>query len=289
MSKWKPSLEDVFGILSDRMQSYFNRTKRLVGRPDEKGLPREEIVLDFLKKMLPKDIGIAKGYVINLNGGCSKECDIILFRESSPIFKISPTSELYLIPIEDVFGVIEVKSVLDKKQYDNCLKKQTSFFEVYQERCVDEDEHIHLKEPIEIGYAHDEPFFSVFCYEIKESDFDDDIYIHLCESPFSYLFCLNRGVYAYVTDQTIIRHNSLNLGITGSTSSRNNRSLNEIISRDCMVDYHSRCYDDFKFDSAQNGDMLMIMFAYLADRLTESELESYSIGDYIALWRKSAL
>lgn len=289
MPKWKPSLEDVFGILSDRMQSYFERTKRLAGRPDEKGLPREEVVLNFLKEFLPKNIGIAKGYVINLNGNCSKECDIILYRESSPLFKISPTSEIYLIPIEDVYGVIEVKSVLDKKQYKNCQEKQTSFLEVYQDRWIDEDEHIHLEEPLELGYAYDEPFFSVFCYDIKESDFEDGIYVHLCDSPFSYLFCLNRGVYSYVTDHTIIRHNSINLGITSNTSSRNNSSLSEIVSRGCMIEYHSRCYDDFKFDSAQNGDMLMVMFAYLADRLTESELESYSVGDYIALWRKSAL
>ncbi|WP_445360215.1 DUF6602 domain-containing protein [Microbulbifer sp. EKSA005] len=287
MSQWKPSLEDVFGLLSDRMQSYFERTKRLVGRPDEKGFPREEVVLNFLKEFLPKNIGIAKGYVINLSGGCSKECDIILFRESSPLFKISPTNELYLIPIEDVYGVIEVKSILDKKQYKNCQEKQESVLEIHKNRWVDEEEHIHLGKPLKPDFAYDEPFFSVFCYDIKDSDFNDNFYIHLCDSPFSYIFCLNRGVYSNVTDNTIIRHNSLNLGITGNTSSHNSSSLNEIVSRDCMVDYHSRCYDDFKVDLAQNGGMLMVMFAYLADRLEDSELENYSIADYISLWRKS--
>lgn len=289
MRHWKPSLEDVFGILSDRMQSYFERTKRLVGRPDEKGLPREEVVLGFLKEFLPKNIGVAKGYVINLNGDCSKECDIILFRNSSPLFKISPTNDLYVIPIEDVYGVIEVKSILTKEQYKNCQDKQGSFYEVYRNRHVDEEEHVHLSKNEELYIPSDEPFFSVFCYDIKHSDFDDDFYCYICDSPFSYLFCLNHGVYAYANDQNIIRYNSLDLGITGDTSSHNNGALNEILSRSSMIDYHARCYDDFKFENVSNGEMLMIMFAYIVDRLEESILDDYSIADYIALWRKKSI
>lgn len=126
MATWTPSMEDVFGILSDKMQSYFERTKKSVERPDEKGAPREEIVLEFFKDFMPSSIGVEKGYAINLNGDHSRECDIIFYRKNtSPIFKISPTSNLYIIPIEDIYGAIEVKSSLTQTQIKNCLLKKT--------------------------------------------------------------------------------------------------------------------------------------------------------------------
>ena len=292
ITMWKPSLKDVFGILADRMESYFQRTKKLVNRPDEKGAPREEVVLQFLKEFLPENIGVAKGYIINLNGDCSKECDIVIFRKTSSIFKISPTQNLYLIPIEDVYGVIEVKSILTLAQYSNCIEKLNSFEYVYNNRYVDEDHFVALEKPHTPVDTSDKPFFAVFCYDIKHTDYEDiyhDFYLYLCCNPCSFVFCLNNGVYSKITDDVIIRFNSLDLGITKSTSEYTSESMNEIISRFCMSDYHARSYDNFKFDKSKNGDMLMIMFAYISDRLETATLENYSIGDYIALWRKSAL
>jgi hypothetical protein len=288
MNKWKPSLTDTFGLLSDRMQSYFERTKRLVGRPDEKGAPREDVILEFLKEFLPNNLGIEKGYVINLNGDCCDECDIIIFRRSSPIFKISPTKNIYIIPIEDVFGVIEVKSVLTEYQYKNCQNKKDSFFHVHKNRHVEESHLIHLEPPHTPTFPSYKPFFAVFCYEVNGEDFyDNDFYHYICDNPFCYLFCLNEGVYSYVSDAVIARHHSLRLGITIETSSRNNNSLNEITNRFCMSSNYDH-YNSFKFDDAKNGDMLMIMFAYLMDKLESQNLDFYSVADYIALWRRTA-
>ncbi len=287
MSKWSPSLEDVFGILSDQMQSCFERTKRLVGRPDEKGLPREEVVLDFLRKFLPDSVGVAKGYIINLNGDYSKECDVIVFRKSSPVFKMSPTQELYLVPIEDVYGVIEVKSILTKKQYSNCLLKQSSFLEVHKKREVDENEHIAFDFKKEI-YSFDAPFYSVFCYEIDHSDFDRFFYEHICDNKVSYIFCLSEGVYSLATDDNIIRHNSIKTRITRDTSASSNSSLTEIISRYAMCETHARTYNDFKFDKSIAGDFLMVMYAYLMDQIQNKNLAGYQIADYIALWRTNS-
>jgi hypothetical protein len=117
--------------------------------------------------------------------------------------------------------------------------------------------------------------------------YDDNFYPFLCDNPFSYLFCLSEGVYSYASDTVIERHHSLHLGITIETSSRNNSAMNEITTRFCMTSNYDR-YNSFKFDAAINGDMLMIMFAYLMDQLESQNLEKYSVADYIALWRRSS-
>jgi len=287
MSNWSPSMIDIFGLLADKMQSYFNRTKRLVGRPDEKGIPREEVVFEFFKEFMPSNIGVSKGYIINLNGDYSNECDIILHRKnSSPILKISPTQNIHIIPIEDVYGVIEVKSKLTNKEIENCVKKQQSLVLCNQRRLVDETEHYHLP-PYEAEEAPSAtpPFFAVFCYAIDHHGIDD-FWVELHDhSSFDAVYCFEEGAYTHVSDSTTIRHYSLKKGITGNASSCNSASLDNITARICMPDYYERSYSDFNFDAATNGELLMIMYAYINDHIENAELESYSISDYIALWK----
>jgi len=278
---------DVFGLLADKMQSYFDRTKRLVGRPDEKGIPREEVALEFFKEFMPNNIGVSKGYIINLNGGHSKECDIILHRKNnSPILKISPTQNLHIIPIEDVYGVIEVKSKLTIKEIENCKDKQQSLFFCNQQRIIDETEHYHLPpyEAEEVPAATP-PFFAVFCYGIDNRGMDDFI-VELHErAGFDAIYCLEEGAYTRITDSTTIRHYSLQKGITGNASSCNSDSLNDITARFCMSEYYARSYSDYNFDAAKGGELLMVMYAYINDHIETAELSNYSISDYIALWK----
>jgi uncharacterized protein DUF6602 len=78
----------------------------------EAGRQREDDVREFLSRFLPHRLGIASGEIVASNGDTSPQLDIIIYDAlETPLFDESNGS--IVVPIEGVYGVVEVASKLD--------------------------------------------------------------------------------------------------------------------------------------------------------------------------------
>jgi len=79
----------------------------------ERGRSRETGVAGFLKENLPEAFGVGTGEVFSFSAeGVSPQCDIIIYdRMRTPIF--GKDKAVQQIPIEGVFAIVEVRSILD--------------------------------------------------------------------------------------------------------------------------------------------------------------------------------
>jgi hypothetical protein len=79
----------------------------------ERGRSRESGVARFLKENLPEAYGVGTGEVFSFNtGGISPQCDLVVYdRMRTPIF--GKDKSVQQIPIEGVFAIIEVRSIID--------------------------------------------------------------------------------------------------------------------------------------------------------------------------------
>lgn len=79
----------------------------------ERGRSRETGVARFLRENLPDAYGVGTGELFSFNGeGVSPQCDILIYdRMKTPVF--GKQEAVQQIPIEAVYVVIEVRSILD--------------------------------------------------------------------------------------------------------------------------------------------------------------------------------
>jgi hypothetical protein len=79
----------------------------------ERGRSRESGVARFLKENLPEAYGVGTGEVFSFNTeGISPQCDLVVYdRMRTPIF--GKDKSVQQIPIEGVFAIIEVRSIID--------------------------------------------------------------------------------------------------------------------------------------------------------------------------------
>lgn len=101
------------------------REAGFVKHAGDKGENREHILREFLSKYLPSRYGVAKGQIITKDGKISHSADIIIFDAlNTPILYSEHTA---IVPIEGVFGVIEVKSSLSKPEFIAAARQIESF------------------------------------------------------------------------------------------------------------------------------------------------------------------
>jgi hypothetical protein len=113
------NVDDVFRGIKGKMLIDFDQISNQVEHRPSKGKIREnEIINEFLVKYLPSNIGISNGEIISVDNQVSRETDIVLYEKGSTPYLLK-TESYQVFPIECVYGVIEVKSFLDKDRlYD---------------------------------------------------------------------------------------------------------------------------------------------------------------------------
>lgn len=81
---------------------------RNIRHPGENGRAREQILKNFLKKIIPKKYSVDTGFVIDAVGGISNQIDIVIYRDDyHSIFEIG---EIKHFMVESVVAVIENKA-----------------------------------------------------------------------------------------------------------------------------------------------------------------------------------
>ena len=95
--------------------------------PTTVGAAMEQPVREQMEQILPRGIKIGSGFVIDCDGGTSRQTDLVLYeRDICPVFSINKTPETTYYPCEGVIAVGEVKSTLDRNSLEDAFKKIAS-------------------------------------------------------------------------------------------------------------------------------------------------------------------
>ena len=114
-------LTETFQSISQKMQIDFLETTRRITHSGEKGNARENLLVDYLRAYIPDKYAFAKGIIIDSFDSQSKQVDIIIHDRLATPYLLDMDSTK-IIPIESVYGVIEVKSKLTKEELQKSVE-----------------------------------------------------------------------------------------------------------------------------------------------------------------------
>jgi hypothetical protein len=115
---------EFFERVEDTMLARFRETG-FVNHAGDRGDNREELLREFLQKHLPNRYGVVKGQVVTKDGVPGHSADVIIYDAlSSPLLFDGRTA---VVPIEGVYGIVEVKSRLSKQELLDCMRKIEAF------------------------------------------------------------------------------------------------------------------------------------------------------------------
>ena len=123
-------LEREFQYHQAQMAVDFDQSKD-IKHPRDRGAARETILRRFLKESgyIPKRYGVSERSVrvVSTTGHISREIDIALFDAGESLTLMNREDVYEVHPIESVYGVIQVKSTLTKKELKSGLENLASF------------------------------------------------------------------------------------------------------------------------------------------------------------------
>ena len=115
------NLEDV----AKKLKIDFEGITKQIEHNGVKGSAREDLLKDYLKKLLPEKYSISSGIIIDNSQKQSKQQDFIIHDAFNcpSFFKTESNS---ILPIESVYATIEVKSTLDYSTLEQSVKNVES-------------------------------------------------------------------------------------------------------------------------------------------------------------------
>lgn len=81
----------------------------------------EFILRDFLKTILPHNIGVTHGFVQGLDGDLSSQCDIIIYKKTKDSI-VKTFGDIHIISSKHVLSTIEVKTRIQRKTFRTSIK-----------------------------------------------------------------------------------------------------------------------------------------------------------------------
>lgn len=80
----------------------------------------EHILLNFLKTILPDNVGVSQGFIQGKDGCLSPQCDIIIYKKSKATI-VKSFGDIYIVSNEYVLSIIEVKTRIQRKTFESTL------------------------------------------------------------------------------------------------------------------------------------------------------------------------
>lgn len=120
-------------ILTAKLES-----SRLYEHNGIRGTCREEDLIKVIRDCIPECYGMNAGQIFSQDDKISKQIDVVIFDNIfSNYFK--KDSSAFLFPCESVYGSIEVKTMLDKKSFEDAIENVKSVRELKREKadCLD--------------------------------------------------------------------------------------------------------------------------------------------------------
>jgi hypothetical protein len=104
-------LHDQFSALAVKLLADFKATRRIT-HGGTQGAVREAFVRAFLRRYIPRRFEIGSGLSIDSDGRQGKQIDIAIF-DTWFAPTLFTSDDQHLIPVENLYAIIEVKSTLD--------------------------------------------------------------------------------------------------------------------------------------------------------------------------------
>lgn len=88
----------------------------------EYGKFREAVSKEFLRHIVPLNLGIGNGFIITSEDEVSKECDVVIYdKVNTPLIQSDEQQRFF--PVETVCGIGEIKSTLSKSEFKKAINK----------------------------------------------------------------------------------------------------------------------------------------------------------------------
>jgi hypothetical protein len=117
-------MNEFFARVEATLLAQFNEAQ-VVQHAGDRGENLETILSDVLRKRLPHRYGVVKGQVITSAGEASHSADLIIYDAiDCPVLYTEQTA---VVPVEGVYGIVELKSRLSKGELVDAMQKIASF------------------------------------------------------------------------------------------------------------------------------------------------------------------
>lgn len=124
-------LTEILDGLQARLEGELRGNRAAITHPGARGEASEEDWLRVLKDHLPARYQADCAFVIDSNGACSEQIDIVIYdRQYSPIL-YNQAQQRY-VPAESVYGVLEVKQDLSREHVVYAGEKAASVRRLYR-------------------------------------------------------------------------------------------------------------------------------------------------------------
>jgi len=114
----------------NRLLAVKQQQSNIIDHNLEKGLGNEESLRQLLTCFLPRKIAVAKGKIINSTGAMSKHIDVIVYDALNCPTLFTDENRNQILPIEGVFGVIEVKTTLTSSTLSDAFENLLSVYKL---------------------------------------------------------------------------------------------------------------------------------------------------------------
>lgn len=115
--------------IASEFKAYQNRVRNLIGNKHwgEEGRYKEIILMNYLKRVLPKNVSVGTGFVQG-NNDLSTQIDIIIYDNTFPVL-FSEGDFVVTVP-ENVVAIIEVKTKIHNNNLKEIVKKASNNGEI---------------------------------------------------------------------------------------------------------------------------------------------------------------
>jgi hypothetical protein len=119
------NLGKILDDTSNKAKIDFEMIRNATQHAGAKGTSFEEVVRQSLEKYFPKNLDFFSGFIVDSNDKISKQIDIIVSDKfKMPIFY--ENESIRVVPVECVYSVIEVKSLLNSEELEKCFENMAS-------------------------------------------------------------------------------------------------------------------------------------------------------------------
>ncbi|WP_186077772.1 DUF6602 domain-containing protein [Burkholderia gladioli] len=113
--------EALFRASTSKLKASLDEARAAVQHRTIKGHLNEDAVANWIRPLLPGSVGVTTGEVIDSEGGRSRQVDVLLY-DIATTSRFLSQGDVDVLPIESVYGAIEVKTYLNKAEIENAFE-----------------------------------------------------------------------------------------------------------------------------------------------------------------------
>lgn len=202
-------VKDVFDGISAKLEAEFDQISANIQHRPSKGRYRElALTAGFLREFLPRNVEVlSPGEIVDSTGATSGEIDVIIADPRTPRFVSA--NGYNVVPVECVFGVVEVKSRLDQKELKSAVKNLRTAKSLHKAAFDGPIGFPNFTEAFGRTYDHFPTFSYIFAYDsISLATLREKLWAMernaAMETRIAAVYVLKKGLLAYEKDGGLV-------------------------------------------------------------------------------------